>query len=176
MSSTDAITMPTTEPDDDGFYIPNEMKTSVIPNAGTARFFVAPHKKGTVVRKQVIGGPLLKAYRNVQDITDAGLDMVYLGHFGHSTPKECALHQDVMFVNNPPMHAQHSADSNNSNIYYIFTETDKICILRRDVEAGEEFMQDYTNFKEVKWFEDYLNAKSLVCPRQFGVQLEESSK
>ena len=73
------------------------------------------------------------------------------------------------------MHSQHSTDSDNSNLYYIYTETEKICILRRDVEAGEEFMQDYTNFKEVKWFEEYLNAKNLVCPRQFGVELESSN-
>ena len=172
MSAPASLTMPTNEPDPDGFYIPSEIKQSVIPNAGRARFFVQDHKSGTVVRKQILGSSTLKVYRNIEDVNDAGIDIEHLGHFGHSTPKDCDLHENVMFVNTPPMHSQHSADSDNSNINYLYTDTEKICVLRRDVKAGEEFMQDYTNFKEVKWFEDHLNAKKFKSPRQFGTELE----
>ena len=166
------LNMPTTEPDADGFYIPSEIKQSAIPNAGRGRFFVEDHKKGTVVRKQVLNSSTLKVFRNVQDVADAGLDMEYLGHFGHSTPKDCDLHKDVMFINTPPMHSQHSADSDSANIHYLYTDTEKICVLMKDVKAGDEFMQDYTNFKEVKWFEEHLNSQKFKSPRQFGTMLE----
>lgn len=164
--------LPANEPDADGFYIPSVIKQSSIPNAGRGRFFVEDHKKGTVVRRQKFDGPTIKVFRNVQDVLDAGLDMEYLGHFGHSTPKDCDLHKDVMFVNTPPMHSQHSADNDNANIHYIYLENEKVCVLKKNVKAGEEFFQDYTNFKEVKWFEEHLNSKKYVSPRQFGATLE----
>jgi len=166
------LNLPTDEPDADGFYIPSEIRQSAIPNAGRGRFFVKDHKKGTVVRKQVLNGPNLKVFRSVKEVTDGGLDMEHLGHFGHSTPKDCALHQDVMFLNTPPMHSQHSADNDNANIHYLYTENEKICVLMKDVKAGEEFMQDYTNFKEVRWFEEHLNSQKFKSPRQFGAMLE----
>ena len=45
-------------------------------------------------------------------------------------------------------------------------------VLMKDVKAGEEFMQDYTNFKEVRWFEEHLNSQKFKSPRQFGAMLE----
>jgi len=164
--------LPTSKPDEDGFYVPTVIKQSSIPNAGKGRFFVQDHKKGTVVRIQEFDGPNIKVFRNVQEVLDAGFDMEYLGHFGHSTPKDCDIHDDVMFVNTPPMCSQHSADNDNANIHYLYRENEKICVLRRDVKADEEFLQDYTNFKEVKWFEEYLNSKKYRSPRQFGTMLK----
>ena len=66
------------------------------------------------------------------------------------------------------MNTNHSSDA---NIMYEFDETEKRTILLRDVEAGEEMLQNYTFFTKVDWFEDYLNSNNLISARQLGEEI-----
>lgn len=158
--------VPNMEADKDGFYVPTVVKKSSIPNAGNARYFLESHKKGAIVRRQKIDSKIY--FRNIEEVKDSGIDIEHLGHMGCSPPPECEFYQDAIFVNNPPMYSQQSP---NPNIYCTYTETEKLCILLRDVEPEEEWQQDYAAYREVKWFEDYMNGMNLKSLRQFGAEL-----
>ena len=154
--------------DGQGFYVPTEVKKSRIPNAGNARFFMQAGKKGSIIRRQKIDKNIY--FRNVEEILAHGIDLEHLGHMGCSPPDDCEYHKGVVFVNSPPMYSQHS-HSDDANIYCVYTETEKITILKKDVVADEEFMQDYAVYKQVDWYEEFLNSHHLVSLRQFGAML-----
>ena len=75
-------------------------------------------------------------------------------------------------MNFPPMYTNHSRDPNVSMHYNI---TEKLTILERDVIDGEEMVQDYAEYSEVKWFEDLLVEKGVKQSiRQFGIEFNQT--
>merc|ERR1719231_937648 len=153
---------------EDGFLVTTVVKQSTIPGAGQGRFFVGNHKKGDVVRRQHYGKQL-KIYRNAQEIEDARFDLKFLSYFGHSAPDNSpAKLQGCVCMNFPPMYTNHSRNPNVSMHYH---EDEKLTVLERDVYDGEEMVQDYAEYSEVKWFEDHLVMKGVKQSiRQFGIE------
>lgn len=150
----------------DGFQIQTEVKTSNIPEAGMGRFFKKSYKKGTIVRIQKINSETLHVIRDVEELKHYDINLIK--HFAHSLPTYSNKHNDLIYLNFPPMNTNHSSDA---NIMYEFDETEKRTILLRDVEAGEEMLQNYTFFTKVDWFEDYLNSNNLISARQLGEEI-----
>jgi hypothetical protein len=150
----------------DGFLIETEVKLSNIPEAGNGRFFKKSYKKGTIVRIQKVASETLHVIKNVSELKQYNIEFVK--HFGHSLPTYSNKHNDFIYLNYPPMNTNHSIDA---NIMYEFDESEKRTILIKDVEAGDEMVQNYTHFTTVKWFEDYLNSNNMISARQLGVEI-----
>ena len=75
-------------------------------------------------------------------------------------------------MNFPPMYTNHST---NPNVTMYYHETEKLTVLERDVVDGEEMVQDYAEYSEVKWFEDFLVEKGVKQSiRQFGVEFNQA--
>ena len=145
------------------FLIKTVIHSSSIQGAGTGRFFVEDHRKGTIIRKQKIGSDNLHVIKNRDDLDKYNLQL--LKHFGHSKPKHSELTTNYVYLNFPPMNTNHSE---NNNIDFIYTNNEKITYLTKDVKAGDEIFQDYRNFEKVEWFEKYLHEKDLISARELG--------
>lgn len=147
----------------DTFLIKTEIKQSTLENGGNARFFDEDVKKGTIIRKQEIGSESLQILKNCMDLDKIDIDI--LKHYGHSVPKDCRFHTNCVLLNNPYLYTNHNSEPNIEFEYsyiYKYTKTTK------DVKKGEEMFQDYSNFRKIKWFEDYLEKNNVIGARQFG--------
>lgn len=148
------------------FLIKTIVKPSTIKDAGKGRFFVEDQKKGTIIRKQIINSDSLHVIKNREELKK--YDLYLLMHFGHSKPKHSKLNTNYVYLNFPPMNTNHSEDS---NIDFIYSNSEKITYLTKDVKAGEEIFQNYRNFEKIEWFENYLHEKNLISARELGVSL-----
>lgn len=146
------------------FLIKTVIQASTIEGAGTGRFFVEDHNKGTIIRRQIIGSDSLHVIKNKEALSKYNLQL--LKHFGHSKPKHSELKTNYVYLNFPPMNTNHSEDN---NIDFIYTDNEKITYLTKDVKAGDEIFQNYRNFEKVDWFEEYLHEKDLISARELGV-------
>ena len=78
------------------FLIKTVIKDSTIKDAGTGRFFLEDLKKGTIVRKQIIGSDNLKVIKNKEELDN--YDITLLKHFGHSKPKNSKLNTCLLYT------------------------------------------------------------------------------
>ena len=145
------------------FLIKTIIQPSSIQGAGTGRFFVEDHKKGTIIRKQKMGSDNLHVIKNKDELDKYNLQL--LKHFGHSKPKHSELKTNYIYLNFPPMNTNHSEDN---NIDFIYVHDEKITYLTKDVNAGDEIFQNYRNFEKVDWFEEYLHEKGEISARELG--------
>ena len=135
---------------------------------GLEDFFVRIKKKGTIIRKQKIGGSAsLHVIKNKEELSKYNLQL--LKHFGHSKPKHSELKTNYVYLNFPPMNTNHSEDS---NIDFIYVHDEKITYLTKDVKAGDEMFQNYRNFERVDWFEEYLHEKVKYLPENYGMLID----
>lgn len=148
---------------DETFLIKTEIKPSSIENGGNARYFLEDVKKGTVIRKQKIGSKSLQYFTEETNLGTLSVDT--LKHYGHSVPKNCLLHTNVVFVNNPFLYTNHSSDP---NIIFEYTDEYKYTLTKKDVRKGDEMFQNYCDFKEIEWFENFLKQENTISARQFG--------
>ena len=89
-----------------------------------------------------------------------------------STENSPASLQGCICMNFPPMYTNHST---NPNVTMHYHGTEKLTLLERDVVDGEEMVQDYAEYSEVKWFEDFLVEKGVKQSiRQFGVEFNQA--
>lgn len=145
------------------FLIKTIIQPSSIQGAGTGRFFVEDHEKGTIIRKQKMGSDNLHVIKNKDELDKYNLQL--LKHFGHSKPKHSELKTNYIYLNFPPMNTNHSEDN---NIDFIYVHHEKITYLTKDVKAGDEIFQNYRNFERVYWFEEYLHEKGEISARELG--------
>jgi len=145
------------------FLIPTIIKTSNIKNAGSGRFFIENHKKGTIIREQIINSDSLHVIKNKEECKKYDIEL--LKHFGHSLPNNSEIKTNYVYINFPPMNTNHSLDN---NIDFLFKDNKKITFLIKDVKSGEEILQNYSNFRKVDWFEDYLHENNLISARELG--------
>ena len=155
---------------DNGYKIKTILKDSTIPGAGKGLFFDDNYDENTLVRIQEIGSNNLIKINNVRELESYDKDVI--SAFCHSVPKYTPLHDDCIFLNNPRGYFNHSKNNNIEAVYTIFT---KYIITTKDVKKGDEVFLDYTNYKKIKWFEDYLKENKLTCARTFGLQLEKDT-
>lgn len=145
------------------FLINTLIKSSSIEGAGTGRFFVEDHNKGTIIRRQIIGSDSLHVIKKKEQLQKYNLEL--LKHFGHSKPKHSELKTNYVYLNFPPMNTNHSE---NNNIDFLYTDTEKITYITKDVKGGDEIFQNYCNFEKIEWFEDYLHEQELISARELG--------
>ena len=145
------------------FFIKTIIQPSSIQGAGTGRFFVEDHNKGTIIRKQKMGSDNLHVIKNKDELDKYNLQL--LKHFGHSKPKHSEIKTNYIYLNFPPMNTNHSEDN---NIDFIYVHNEKITYLTKDVKAGDEIFQNYRNFERVYWFEEYLHEKGEISARELG--------
>ena len=104
------------------------------------------------------------------------ITVTYSFHFppfdNDRTENSPACFQNCICMNFPPMYTNHSRDPNVSMHY---STTEKLTVLERDVIDGEEMVQDYAEYSEVKWFEDLLVEKGVKQSiRQFGIEFNQT--
>lgn len=150
----------------DTFLIRTEIKPSTIENGGNGRFFQEDVKKGTMIRKQVIGSESLQIFKNQNELNKIDIDT--LKHYAHSVPKDCRFHTNSVFINHPYLYTNHNCDS---NVQFQYTYAYKYTITTKDVKKGEEMFQDYFAFKAIDWFEKYLKEKNIIGAREFAQSL-----
>jgi hypothetical protein len=151
------------------FLIKTVIKDSSIKDAGTGRFFLEDLKKGTIIRKQIIGSDNLKVIKNKEELDN--YDITLLKHFGHSKPKNSKLNTNYIYLNNPTMNTNHS---DNYNIDFEYRDNEKITYLIKDVKCGDEMLQNYCNYEKVDWFEEYLHERQLISQREFALSINHS--
>ena len=149
--------------EDTSFKVKTYIDKSTIPAAGNGRFFKDFIPNGTVVREQEINTPQLMSFSSVEELRSVEINKMI--NYCHSVPINCNYHKNKVFLNTPPMVSNHSI---NANVYYIFTETHKYCIANRDINPGEELLQNYCKFSKVKWYEEYLHKLGKISVREFG--------
>ena len=149
--------------EDDSFKVKTYIDKSSIPGTGRGRFFDEFVPKGTIVRVQEIDSPQLLMFSNIDNLKRVELKTMF--NYCHSVPIGCNYHIDKVFLNYPPMMSNHSMYA---NVRYTFTETHKYCIASRNIEPGEELLQNYTQFSKVEWYEDYLHKLGHISVREFG--------
>jgi len=147
------------------FLVKTEVKLSNIPNAGKGRFFLEDLDKDTIVRKQIIDSDELFVFKKGCNLELVNLD--YLQSFGHTQPNDDNI-DDSIYINNPPLYTNHSKEP---NIYFIYKENEKFTLTSKNVKKGEEMYQDYSIYKKVEWFENYLKEQKKVSLRDFGNQI-----
>ena len=145
------------------FLIPTKIRISKIPHAGTGRFFVHNHKKGTIIRKQIIDSPCLHVIKDNSGLKKYDIEL--LKHFGHTKPIHSNITTNYVYLNFPPMNTNHSIYN---NIDFEYNDTEKITYVTRDVYAGEEIYQNYCNFDKCDWFEEFLHDHSILSARELG--------
>jgi len=65
-----------------------------------------------------------------------------------------------------------SNHSTNPNIAYRYTKQQKIAYTTRDVKAGDEILQDYCEFSNVKWYSDYVTELGETWSKPFAENLK----
>ena len=153
--------------EDNFFEVPTEIKPSSIPGAGNGRFFKCKLNKFTIIRRQKIGSDSLHILKNIDDLKK--YDLSYLKDFGHSLPQNCIIKNNYVYLNFPPMCTNHS---NFPNIDYIYSDSEKITYTICDVQENDEILQDYSKFRKIKWFEDYLHKNNMISARELGIILK----
>ena len=148
------------------FLIDTVVEQSKIPNAGVGRFFNEDCEKDTIIRKQCYDSDELYVFKNEKNLEL--IDKEYIQKYGHSAPNDGEICKDIIFLNNPPLFTNHSLDS---NIYFIYKEDEKYTLTSKNVKKGDEMYQDYSIYKKIDWFENYLKNNKKTSLREFGQQL-----
>lgn len=150
--------------DNDGFFIKSEVKQSSIPGAGKGRFFLQACKCGDIIRIQDINSDL-NIYKNIQDIENENNDLVM--NFAHSRCQDSDIDTDHIYVNKTPFFTNHSSTN---NISFRIRTGKKLTYATRDVQAGEEMLQNYEEYTPVSWYEDYLHLNDKISLRELGIK------
>ena len=150
--------------DKDGFLIKSEVKQSSIPGAGRGRFFSQSCKSGDIIRIQDVNSDL-KVYKNIEDIENENNDLVM--NFAHSRCKDSDIETDHIYVNKAPFFTNHSSTN---NISFRIRTGKKLTYATRDVQAGEEMLQNYEEYTPVGWYEDYLHSNDQISLRELGIK------
>ena len=148
--------------------IETSVKESTICGAGNGRFFENNYKKDTIVRKQEYNSEELRILRNEFELRE--FDITYIQKYGHSAPVNSEY--DCIFLNNPPMFTNHSSSP---NIYFIYGDNFKYTLTSRDVERGEEMLQDYGEYKIIDWYETYINNNNAKSLASFGREINRET-
>lgn len=147
-----------------GFLIETEIKHSSIPGAGRGRFFAHDCLVGKIIRIQDMDTDL-NIYKNVADIVCENKDLVL--NFAHSRCKDSDIDSTHVYVNKIPFYTNHSSTN---NISFRIRTGKKLTYAIRDVEAGEEMLQNYEEYTTVPWFENYLHSIDKVSLREQGIK------
>ena len=149
----------------DDTQIDTEIKRSTISGAGLGRFFKQNYQAGTVVRVQSICDDLF-VFSKVDDFNDFDTDLIH--NFSHTRCLDSDIDCEDVYVSKKPLYTNHSI---NHNIVFKFVGDKKFTLISRDVIKGEEMLQNYTHYRKVDWFEDYLHSINKVSLREFAQAL-----
>ena len=79
---------------------------------------------------------------------------------------------DMALLDAPPTMVNHASESKGANTAFRFIDGKvKEVIATRDIEAGEELLQDYRQIAQVQWLEQLLSQAQLQSARQLGVEI-----
>lgn len=145
--------------------IQTEIKPSTIPGAGKGRFFKQDHLAGEIVRVQSIDDDLF-VFSCVDDFKNTDIELIC--NFSHTRCLDSDIECDDVYINKKPLYTNHSI---NHNICFKFVGDKKITFISRNVVAGEEMFQNYTHYRKVDWFEDYLRSINKQSLREFAATL-----
>lgn len=149
------------------FLIETEVKLSNIDNAGNGRYFLEDCDKDTIIRTQIIGS--VELYKFMDEKNLEVLNMDHLQTYGHSVPIEYEYdYENMILLNDPPLFTNHSK---NPNIYFIYKNDIKYTLTSIDVKKGDEMYQDYTLYKKIDWYENYLKNNNRKSLRTFGNEI-----
>jgi len=151
-----------------GFTIRTAMGVSLIPEAGRGRFFLDSHVKGTVVRKQREDLHNIQIFRSVEEMLRVypdPRDSEMLAMFVATGLKGDGSAPDLIYLNNPSAFTNH-AFGEHANVTYRWEGDTKVWFTTRAVAAGEEWLQDFSLYQRVPWFEDWLAERNLMSLRQ----------
>ena len=149
------------------FLIESEVKLSSICDAGNGRYFLEDCEQDTIIRTQLIGSDELYLFKNEKNLEVLNMD--HLQNYGHSVPKEYENdYENMILLNDPPLFTNHSKES---NIYFIYKNDTKYTLTSKCVKKGDEMYQDYTIYKKIDWFEDFLNKQNRKSLRIFGNEI-----
>lgn len=148
------------KPDAGGFLFKTEVKLSANPVAGRARYLLEDVKKGEPLRIQPIGSSLLVACSSAAEteehLAQGTIDLDELSNFGHTTPPEDNIFEDVVFVNKPHLFCNHWPESE-TNMVTEWTPKYKIIRALRDIPAGVEIKHNYSSgYRHIEWFDDFM--------------------
>lgn len=149
----------------DGLLVKTELKQSNIPQAGRGRFFLENYEQGTIVREQCIDTDL-HVFTCVQDIKTTNEE--HICNFAHTRCADTDVNCEHVYLNKEPLYTNHSS---NHNIAFKFIGNKKITFTSRDVEAGEEMLQNYNHYTKVDWYEQYLHSINRKSLREFALSL-----
>lgn len=155
--------------DETGFRVPTYLAPSKIPGAGVARYTKVALKKGEIIRLQSVEDGSLIAFKDLQSIqkfiAKEGIDFV--ANFSHAGPQDEVDTKGLVLINNPPYYINHGS-KDEKNAEALWQGRVKISRTSKDVEAGEEILEDYREFGEIKWFEEFLMQEGRLPVRRFG--------
>jgi|TARA_B110000240_G_C13171599_1_gene313860 hypothetical protein len=149
---------------DSGFLIDTELKRSSILGAGIGRFFTQPCEKGNIVRIQDMVVDL-EVYKSVADLMVANNDLVL--NFAHGRCCDSDIDTDHIYINKIPFYTNHSS---HNNISFRIRDGKKLTYAIRDIQAGEEMLQNYEEYTTIPWFENYLHSIDKISLREFGIK------
>ena len=148
----------------DGFLIDTEVKRSFISGAGNGRFFAQACEQGKIIRIQDLVDDL-NVYKSVADVVVENSDLVL--NFAHGRCRDSDIDTQHVYINKIPFYTNHSSDN---NISFRIRTGKKLTYAIRDVEAGEEMLQNYEEYTAVPWFENYLHSIDKVSLRELGIK------
>lgn len=157
-----------------GFRVATRLGPSTIAGAGLGRFAAAGCSCGTVLREQRVGTANLPAYRSAQELCaafPAAEDLPMLADFAFSSPS----HPGAVLLDSPPTMVNHANDAAGANTAFRFEGDAKSVVATRDIEEGDELLQDYRAIARVGWLEALLASADLQTARQLGVQIEAAA-
>lgn len=148
----------------DGFLIDTEVKRSFISGAGNGRFFTQACEQGKIIRIQDLVDDL-NVYKSVADVVVENSELVL--HFAHGRCRDSDIDTDHVYINKIPFYTNHSSDN---NISFRIRTGKKLTYTIRNVQPGEEMLQNYEEYTEVPWFEKYLHTIDKVSLREMGIK------
>jgi SET domain-containing protein len=107
----------------------------------------------------------LNVYKSVADVVVENSELVL--NFAHGRCRDSDIDTDHVYINKIPFYTNHSSDN---NISFRIRTGKKLTYAIRDVEAGEEMLQNYEEYTTVPWFENYLRSIDKVSLRELGIK------